>query len=147
MDRPIEADRFRLIQLLENLFRNSVEHGSTSNRAQPGDAVEHGSTGNQNAESPGDAVDHNDSGVEVTVGALNDGFYIADDGTGIPQEARDQAFERGYTTAADGTGLGLDIVSQVAAAHDWELSVGESSDGGFRVEFTGVETPSADAGS
>lgn len=113
VDHPIGADRFRLMQLLENLFRN--------------------------------AVDHNDDTVEVTVGTLDDGFYVADDGRGVPEAERDRMFERGYTTTPGGTGLGLDIVTQAAAAHDWELSVAESSDGGLRIEITGVETPSVDA--
>ena len=41
----VRADRTRLVQLLENLFRNAVEHGSTSPGSQAHqDAVEHGST-------------------------------------------------------------------------------------------------------
>jgi PAS domain S-box-containing protein len=40
-DRELEADSGRLRQLLENLFRNAVEHGSTSNRMESGDAAEH----------------------------------------------------------------------------------------------------------
>jgi nitrogen-specific signal transduction histidine kinase len=41
----VRADRNRLRQALENLFRNAVEHGSTSPRSQTQeDAVEHGST-------------------------------------------------------------------------------------------------------
>jgi len=38
----VEGDRDRLIQLFENFFRNSVEHGSTGSRPAADDSVEHG---------------------------------------------------------------------------------------------------------
>jgi PAS domain S-box-containing protein len=53
----LSVDSDRVIRLLENLFRNAVEHGSTSPRSQAHeDAVEHGSTSSR-AE-PDDAVEH-----------------------------------------------------------------------------------------
>ncbi|OYR85148.1 two-component sensor histidine kinase, partial [Halorubrum distributum] len=61
------------------------------------------------------------------------------DGPGIPAEDRDRVFESGYTTTSDGTGFGLDIVSQIADGHDWAVSVTESADGGARFEFAGVD--------
>ena len=118
----IFADREFLLHVFENLFRNSVEHGSTSNRTQSGDSVEHG-----------------DNGVTVRVGALPDGLCIEDDGPGIPADERESILEHGYSTASEGTGLGLSIVSTVVDAHGWELTVTESDDGGARFEFTGVE--------
>ncbi|MDY7082471.1 MAG: PAS domain-containing sensor histidine kinase, partial [Halobacteria archaeon] len=42
LDREIRADPGRLRQILENLFRNSVEHASTSNSTGSNDGVEHG---------------------------------------------------------------------------------------------------------
>ncbi|TKX75203.1 histidine kinase [Halorubrum sp. GN11_10-6_MGM] len=112
----LRADEPRLRQLLENLFRNAVEHG----------AAEAGS-----------------DGVTVTVGPLadGDGFYVADDGPGIPEDEREKVFESGYTTASGGTGFGLDIVSQIADGHGWEVRATESDEGGARFEFTGVERP------
>ena len=59
----------------------------------------------------------------------------ADDGVGIPAAERDRVFESGYTTASDGTGFGLRIVSDVADAHGWGVSVTESEAGGARFEF------------
>ncbi|QOS13379.1 receiver/sensor box histidine kinase (plasmid) [Haloferax gibbonsii] len=100
------ADRSRLQQLVENLVRNSIEHGG--------------------------------DGVAVTVGELPDGFYVEDDGVGIPAERRDTIFEAGRTTSRTGTGFGLAIVKQVAEAHGWDVSVADSDAGGARFEITGV---------
>jgi signal transduction histidine kinase len=121
-DRRIRADESRLRQLLENLIRNAVEHGTTGDAAEPQDAAGHG-----------------DGGVTVTVGDLADGFYVADDGPGIPEAERDRVFESGYSTSEDGTGFGLAIVAEIASAHGWEVTLTESATGGVRVEFTGVE--------
>jgi GAF domain-containing protein len=106
VDRTIMADERRLRQLVENLLRNSVEHG-------------------------GDAV-------TVTVGGLPDGFFVADDGEGLPGGDHGRLFESGVSTAPDGTGFGLAIVADVAEAHGWSVSVGESDAGGARFEITGV---------
>ncbi|MFB6172275.1 MAG: ATP-binding protein [Haloarculaceae archaeon] len=89
------------------------------------------------------AVVHAGPSVHVAVGALDDGFYVADDGPGIPVEDRDAVFEAGYTTGR-GTGFGLSIVERVAAVHDWTVAVTESEDGGARFEVTGVTVQAAD---
>ena len=49
-------------------------------------------------------------------------------------------FDRGFTTADDGTGFGLSIVEEAARAHGWTVDVTESTNGGARFEVTGVET-------
>ncbi|MFB6165905.1 MAG: PAS domain S-box protein [Haloarculaceae archaeon] len=85
------------------------------------------------------AVEHGGDEVAVTVGALEGGFYVADDGPGIPSEERERVFESGFTTADGGTGLGLAIVSEIVEAHGWDAAVTESADGGARFEVTGVE--------
>ncbi|MFB6087721.1 MAG: ATP-binding protein [Haloarculaceae archaeon] len=113
----VAADRSRLRQLFENLFRNAVEHGATSTRqSDSGDT---------------DATD----GVRVRVVATDDGFAVCDDGPGIPEPERERVFELDYTTAAAGTGLGLAIVREVAADHGWDVTVGESEMGGARFEI------------
>ncbi|ESP87088.1 hybrid sensor histidine kinase/response regulator [Candidatus Halobonum tyrrellensis] len=101
----IRADRSRLQQVFENLFRNAVEHGG--------------------------------DGVRVEVGDLTDGFYVEDDGPGVPADERGSVFEAGYTTSCDGTGFGLHIVEQVADAHGWTVELVDG-DGGARFEVTGV---------
>jgi len=107
----ILADEGRLQRLLENLFRNSAEHGGVS--------------------------------VTIWVGGLGDGFFVEDDGPGIPEEKRDEVFEPGYSSEEEGTGLGLNIVQTIAEAHGWELSVTDGREGGARFEVRGVEGPAA----
>jgi PAS domain S-box-containing protein len=84
------------------------------------------------------AVVHGGRDVTVTVGTLPGGFYVADDGPGIPAGERETVFEGGHTTAEGGTGFGLRIVEQVATAHGWTVRVTESDAGGARFEVTGV---------
>jgi len=124
-----DADPERLAQLFENLFRNAVEHGSTSNRTGPGNSVDDGSTDSRSET----------SGVTITVGRVGDGLYVADDGPGIPADDHDDVFEAGYSTNEGGTGFGLDIVREIAEAHGWAIDVTESADGGARFEITDME--------
>ena len=86
------------------------------------------------------AVEHGGADVTVTVGDLSDGFYVADDGPGIPAEDRDAVFDEGYTTAADsgGSGLGLAFVQKLADVYEWEYAVTESESGGARFEFRNI---------
>jgi PAS domain S-box-containing protein len=107
VDRTIRADRGQLQQLLENVYRNAVEHGGRD--------------------------------VTVTVGRLDGGFYLEDDGPGIDPGARGDAFDRGYSTSTEGTGFGLYIVARIAEAHGWAPDVTGGDGGGARIEFTGVE--------
>jgi len=103
------ADDARLQQLLENLFRN--------------------------------AIDHVGDDVTVTVTALGsgEGFAVSDDGPGIPPEEREDVFGSGYTTATDGTGFGLAIVTEIVEAHGWSITVTDADGGGARFEITGLD--------
>lgn len=104
-DVELDADTGRLRQLLENLFTNAIEHGGP--------------------------------GPDVRVGLLPDGsgFFVADDGPGIPPADRERVFEVGYTDHEDGTGFGLSIVRQIADAHGWSTRATESESGGAQFEF------------
>ncbi|SDY38599.1 sensor histidine kinase [Halobellus clavatus] len=75
------------------------------------------------------AVEHAGETVTVTIGSLDDGFFVADDGPGVPESDRQQVFELGYTTDEDGTGYGLAIVSEIVDAHGWSIEIGDSDDG------------------
>ena len=89
------------------------------------------------------AVEHGRSDVTVTVGDNPTGFYVADDGTGIPADERGSVFESGHTSAPnDGMGLGLTFVRKMADVYGWEYAVTDSADGGAQFEFENVtETP------
>lgn len=88
------------------------------------------------------AIEHGNAET-VRIGALEsaDGFYVADDGTGLTVEDRSKIFDPDYTTSDEGSGLGLAIVESVAHTHGWEIEVSESEDGGVRFEFIGVDRP------
>jgi len=84
------------------------------------------------------AVVHGGPDVQVTVEQFEDGFFVADDGPGIPPGERRHVFEYGYTTVDDAIGSGLTIAQIIASSLDWELSVVESAGGGCRFEVTGI---------
>jgi signal transduction histidine kinase/ActR/RegA family two-component response regulator len=86
------------------------------------------------------AIEHGGTDVTVTVGDLEDGFYVADDGAGIPEPRCDRVFSAGYSSDDDGTGFGLSIVEQIVDAHGWAITVVESEAGGARFEITGIGT-------
>ncbi|SMO88408.1 sensor histidine kinase [Halorubrum cibi] len=90
------------------------------------------------------ARDHADGPVTVTVGRLPDGFFLADDGPGIPESERESVFDVGFTTREPGTGLGLAIVRDVVEAHGWSIEATDGEDGGARFEIVGVEFVEAD---
>ncbi|MDF9746430.1 PAS domain S-box protein [Natrinema salsiterrestre] len=110
-DAVVRADRARLTQLLENLIRNAVEHGGPEVTLTVGDCTD------------GDG----------------DGFFVADDGPGIPPAERENVFESGYSSDGGGTGLGLAIVEQTAGVHGWTVTVREGERGGSRFDITGID--------
>ena len=126
VDSPLDTitgHRRRVRLLVENLFRNAVEHSSTSPRSHPHE----------------DAVEHGGANVAIRVVMLDDGFAVEDDGPGISDADPDKLFDPGYTTKDDGTGFGLNIVEKIVDAHGWDIVVTEGTDGGARFEITGVE--------
>jgi signal transduction histidine kinase len=78
----------------------------------------------------------------VRVGVLRDGpdgdprgFFVEDDGPGIPPARRDRIFDFGEGNGNDdGDGYGLAIVRTVVEAHGWTVSVTEAGAGGARFE-------------
>lgn len=77
--------------------------------------------------------------VTIKVGSLPDGFYVADDGPGIPENEREDVFEPGYSENSGGTGFGLAIVQQIVEAHEWDINLTDGPDGGARFEITEVD--------
>lgn len=107
------ADPDRVQRLFENLFRNCIEHGTSEQ----------------------------DGAVRVTVGRLEEpaGFYVADDGVGVPEPERERVFDPGYSSDEHGTGLGLAIVARIADVHGWSRAITTTDSGGTRVEIRDVE--------
>ena len=113
----VEADRSPFLRLFENLFRNSIDHGG--------------------------------DGVTVRVGVLpatagDDetqpaGFYVEDDGVGIPDGMRERVFDAEFSAGSDGIGIGLWVVREVATGHGWSAIADASAEGGARFEFRTAE--------
>ncbi|SFK59015.1 Signal transduction histidine kinase [Halogranum rubrum] len=126
-DVVLYADETRLRNVFENLVRNAVEHGSAKSRSGSDPPVGSG-----------------DGAVTITLGRLVDGFYVEDDGPGIPLDQHQRVFDYEYTTAKSGTGLGLAIVESIANAHGWTVTMSNGPDGGARISFTNVELVDAE---
>jgi PAS domain S-box-containing protein len=86
------------------------------------------------------AVEHGGESVTVTVGTTDDGFYVADDGPGVPEDERDAVFEQGVTHSEEGTGYGLAIVTDIVDGHGWSISVGDSESDGARFDVKNVRS-------
>ena len=85
------------------------------------------------------SIEHGDEAVTVRVGDLANGFYVEDDGPGIPEDARGEVVDAGFTTKADGIGLGLTFVVQLVELYKWRCTITDSETGGARFEFTDVD--------
>jgi PAS domain S-box-containing protein len=85
------------------------------------------------------AIEHAGQDITVRVGKIDTGFFVEDNGPGIPEDKREKVLTPGYSTKGSGSGVGLASVRQIVMAHDWEIHITESSEGGTRIEFTGVE--------
>jgi len=115
------GDESRLLQVFENLFRNAVEH------AGPDVTIHVG------------PLEGLHTSTRVSTADYTDGFYVTDDGPGIPADEPDRVFESGHST--DSTGLGLAIVERIVEAHGWGISAGESAQRGARFEVVGQAKP------
>ncbi|WP_440763434.1 PAS domain-containing sensor histidine kinase [Natronorubrum sp. DTA7] len=82
------------------------------------------------------AIEHGGADVSVRVGAIDGGFYIADDGPGIDPEQRERLLE-GDSSGAN-VRFGFKIIRDVIDAHGWNLSIEESDEGGARFEIVGL---------
>lgn len=104
----IRADESRLCQLVENLVRNAVEHAGETTT------------------------------VRIGILAAGSGFYVEDDGPGLPEDVKVQLETPTGLESDQGEGYGLQIVETVADEHGWELRVTDAESGGARFEFHGA---------
>ncbi|MEO5494623.1 MAG: ATP-binding protein [Sphingomonas sp.] len=105
-DLMIEADPDLLAQAVINLLRNAAQATREAGRGQ---SVSLTVTG--------------DNGVAKRL-------TVADSGRGIPEAQRRDIFLPFYTTRAQGTGVGLNLVRQIVIAHGWTIDVAEAPGGG-----------------
>ena len=109
---PIRGDRMQLEQAVVNI----VDNAARAMRQTEGDKR-----------------------IEIRIEASEDrvSLTVADSGPGIAEADRERVFDPFYTTASDGTGIGLSIVQRIVADHGGVIRVGQSPFGGaeFRLEF------------
>ena len=169
----VYSDRSRLQSVFENLFRNAIEHGTapvtadadgggserpaspnTGATAPDADTAERGLARGETTDSGTDSGgsdagemvpggDTTTADLTVRLGRHADGFYVEDNGPGVPPAERGEVFDYEFSTDEDGTGLGLAIVEAIARAHGWSVEMTEGSDGGARVVFSRVDVADA----
>ena len=114
-DGVVFADPAILRQLFENVLQNALTHAGRGVTVRVGT--------------------FHAAGVDTDADPL--GFYVADDGPGVPVAERAGVFDAGVSSGG-GTGYGLAIVRRFAADHGWSARVTAAEGGGARFEFTGV---------
>ncbi len=113
-DAVVEIDRVHLHQILWNLVRNAWRHSR------------------QRAGSVELRLQRNGGRLEL---------HVVDDGPGVPKELQGQLFEPFFTTFSGGTGLGLYIARELAAANGAALDYVDRPEGAdFRIAWQGVPT-------
>lgn len=81
------------------------------------------------------SIEHGGDTVSISVGELENGFYVEDDGPGISSEDSDQVFEAGYSTKNDGDGIGMASAKEIVQAHGWTITITEMERDGARFEI------------
>lgn len=98
----VQADKDQLTQVLVNLVKNAEEAMAAT-------------------------------GGTITVSARAEGpsavLRVADEGPGVPPDARARIFEPYITTKSDGTGLGLAIAARICQEHQGSLSLDDAPRG------------------
>ncbi|MFN0299733.1 MAG: sensor histidine kinase [Burkholderiales bacterium] len=105
----VSFDRVHLSQILWNLLRNAWRHAASGAR-----------------------------GIVITANASGDRaeLHVTDDGVGVPEAVRAQLFEPFFTTESKGTGLGLYISRELAAANGARLDYLPGNTGAhFRLQW------------
>ena len=110
-DLCVEADQYKLQQVISNLVNNAIDAAQESVIVQL-------------------IAREDDDRIK---------FTVLDNGCGIPKKMLDRAFEPFYTdkgkTGIMGTGLGLSIVKEIIQSHRGEIFIDSEVDKGTRVVF------------
>ncbi|MFP8953325.1 GAF domain-containing protein [Natrialbaceae archaeon A-arb3/5] len=118
-DLVLEANRERLRELFADVLRATIE-------VEGGDDA--------------DAAATEADPVVVTVGSTGDGFYVAGNRpvAGTDGDDRQTDPEPDRLSETDGSEIQLDLVEQVADAHDWDVGVAADEEG-TAFAFRGVD--------
>ncbi|MHA2495413.1 MAG: sensor histidine kinase, partial [Candidatus Hodarchaeales archaeon] len=100
----VTCDQERIAEVFQNLLENAITHGE----ARKIDVM------------------HQRSKDSISI-------IIANDGKSIPSDVRSHIFQRGFSTAINGLGLGLAIAKRVIEAHGWQISLEETPETSFRI--------------
>lgn len=102
-------DPLQMARAIDNLLENAVRHTPISSTVRL-------------------VVLHSESGALL--------FRVIDQGEGVPPDLQDHLFEPFATSRAEGTGLGLALVREIALAHDGEVRYVPLSEGAcFELEI------------
>ncbi|MEQ1903378.1 MAG: protoglobin domain-containing protein [Pirellulaceae bacterium] len=104
----VHIDRYRMDQVLTNLFQNAIEAAGTQGK------------------------------VRCTASCLGENrveVSIEDDGSGVPAELAGKIFDPFFTTKTRGTGLGLAIAQRIVEAHNGKIQLSMSELGGAKFTF------------
>jgi signal transduction histidine kinase len=104
----VHIDRYRMDQVLTNLFQNAIEAAGTQGK------------------------------VRCTASCLGNNRFevsIEDDGSGVPAELAGKIFDPFFTTKTRGTGLGLAIAQRIVEAHNGKIQLSSSELGGAKFTF------------
>ncbi|GGU92937.1 two-component sensor histidine kinase [Actinomadura cremea] len=138
---PVPVERVDLADLARREVERHTSGAPIGTRLDPGVAVEANPVrvsrviGNL----LGNAERHADSRIEVTVARDGDAavLRVADDGAGVPEDARERVFER-FARLSDsrrrdpqGTGLGLPIAREIAEIYGGTLRITDAPEGGL----------------
>ncbi|MEO7680406.1 MAG: ATP-binding protein, partial [Sphingomonas sp.] len=80
-------------------------------------------------------------GARVSLSVTREGdavrLVVADNGPGVPDALQRDVFLPFFTTRAEGTGVGLNLVRQIAIAHGGSVGVEDRAEGGalFRLRW------------
>jgi PAS domain S-box-containing protein len=110
----VMADRRRMVQVLVNLLSNAIKHSPENGRIE----------------------------IEYHVEGQNLHVEVRDEGSGIPIENRSILFKRfshldsSDERARQGAGLGLSVVKAIVEAHQGNVGIADSTEGGASFWFT-----------
>jgi PAS domain S-box-containing protein len=102
-------DKKRLVQVLENLLQNAIQH------------------------SPKEGVVRVDAGIEEDARGAWVAVAVSDDGTGFAPGDLPQIFEPFFSRRRGGTGLGLAIAQRIVEEHGGTIAAANRTPGGARV--------------